>query len=836
MEKLSNFKTPMMRQYAKIKQEHADTILFFRLGDFYEMFLEDARRGAEILDITLTARNKGLDGRIPMAGVPYHSADSYIAKLVKSGHKVAICEQVSDPSEAGLVEREVVRVVTPGTLLDEKHLEPENNYVLTLHPDDEEVGIAVVDLGTGEYRVTQIGEDELANEIEKFRPREVILAENSYQDPQLLKKLKNFGISSVFSSEGWPNSHHDAVLHLRGFYDVETLEGFGLKDKPAATMAAAALLRYLQETQKGRVQHLQNLSYYHTQQFLALDATTIRNLELFSTLREGERSGSLWGVLNDTQTAMGGRSLRFWILQPLVDAEKIEARLGAVDLLVKNRDLRKRLRENLRKVKDIERILSRLSVGTGNARDLVGLGESLTMVQQLSGLLAPLPVKNLKLLKILKEQLGRSAVSTITTLIENSIQPDPATTLREGGIIADGFNENLDELREVTRGGKNWLARLEKQEKERSGIESLRVGFNKVYGYYIEVSKAKANQVPDNYVRKQTLTNSERYITQELKEHEEKVLAAEEKVKELEYELFWQVVDEVLHSLEELQQIAHAVATLDVLTNFAHLAERNHYTKPTLNPKGLENYGIQVAGGRHPVIEKLQDEQQFVPNDTLLDSGKNQIQIITGANMAGKSTYIRQVALIVLMAQMGSFVPAEKAEISIVDRIFTRLGALDQLASGLSTFMVEMVETANILNGATDKSLVILDEVGRGTSTYDGISIAWSVAEHLALNTNTKTLFATHYHELTELGSQLDNVQNYSMAVADDLEDEEVVFLYQVQPGGADRSYGIHVAQKAGLPENVLRRAREVLSSLEELRTHHAERKKLKELPLFASE
>lgn len=494
------------------------------------------------------------------------------------------------------------------------------------------------------------------------------------------------------------------------------------------------------------------------------------------------------------------------------------------------------LRGKLSEIKDIERILSRLSVGTGKAQDLVSLQESLSAVQKISELLARLPSKNLKLLKILRKRLGQSAVETVATLIRDAIKEDPAATLREGNLIADGYHDELDKLRQITRGGKDWLTQLEKDEKKRSGIESLKVGFNKVYGYYIEVSKAKADQVPENYVRKQTLTSSERYITQELKEHEEKVLAAEEQVKELEYQLFWQIVDKVLGSLSELQQVARAVATLDVLANFAHLAETRRYVKPALDPKGLESYRINITGGRHPVIERLQNEQQFVPNDTLLDSKDNQIQIITGANMAGKSTYIRQAALIVLMAQMGSFVPASEAEIAVVDRIFTRLGALDQLASGLSTFMVEMVETANILNNATDNSLVVLDEVGRGTSTYDGISIAWSVAEHLALHTNTKTLFATHYHELTELGDQLENVQNYAMAVADDPKTDEIIFLYQVRPGGADKSYGLHVAQKAGLPENVLRRAREVLESLEELRTHHAQRKKLKELPLFSSE
>lgn len=842
MSELNNFQTPMMRQYAAIKSKHTDAILFFRLGDFYEMFLDDAKVGAEILDITLTARNKGKDGKIPMAGVPYHSADSYIAKLVKNGYKVAICEQVSDPSESGLVEREVVRVVTPGTLLDEKHLKQDsNNFVMGLELGSEKIGVAVADLGTGEYKATQANPEALADELERFRPREVLLSKEAYQDPKTLKRLKNLNVQAVFAFEDWPNSHNGAALHLRGFYDVETLEGFGLKGKAEATVAAAALLKYLQETQKGRVQHLQSFSYYHAREFLALDATTIRNLELFSTLREGERSGSLWGVLNDTQTAMGGRMLRSWMLQPLVEADLINRRLEVVDFLVQNRDLRDKLRDNLQNVKDIERILSRLSVGTANGRDLVGLKESLEAVQEITEIL---PDVETQLIASLQKTLGLSATAEMADLIDTAIQDDPAATLREGGMIADGFNEDLDRLRQVTRGGKDWLARLEKKEKKRSGIESLKVGFNKVYGYYIEVSKAKAKNVPENYVRKQTLTNSERYITQELKEHEEKVLTAEEEVKELEYQLFGEVVDEVLQSLKPLQQIARAVATIDALANFAHLAESHRYTRPKIkplcdaktHPTGAISGDVRIKGGRHPVIEKLQKEQQFVPNDTRLDSGENQIQIITGANMAGKSTYIRQVALIVLMAQMGSFVPAESAEISIVDRIFTRLGASDQLASGLSTFMVEMVETANILNNLTDDSLVILDEVGRGTSTYDGISIAWSIAEHLALNTNAKTLFATHYHELTELGEQLENVQNFSMAVADEPESEEIVFLYQVTPGGADRSYGIHVAQKAGLPRNVIRRAREILETLEEIRSHHHERKKLKELPLFASD
>lgn len=834
MQELERFQTPMMQQYARIKQEYPDAILFFRLGDFYEMFLEDAQIGSQILGITLTSRHKGKDGRIPMAGVPYHSADSYIAKLVREGYKVAVCEQVSNPAEPGLVEREVVRVVTPGTLLDEKYLEQDSNcYLMSLHLESETLGVAVADLGTGDYRATQVPETELVNEIERFHPRELILSPQDYQNPRVLKEIKGLGVANIYEFKGWPDSYSDAVLHLSSFYDVETLEGFGLEGKPAATIAATALLKYLQETQKGRVGHLRNLFYYHNGEFLVLDATTIRNLELFSPLRGNGQSASLWRVLNHTQTAMGGRRLRSWILRPLLDARKINLRLDAVEWLVQNRELCLRLRQELSKVRDVERLLSRLSVGTGNARDLVGLVESLLAVREVAGFL---PSRGrVGLIKLLRGKLSSSKLVEVIELIERAIDSDPPATVHEGGIIADGFSPELDELRQVARGGKEWLARLEEQERKRSGIENLKVGFNRVYGYYLEVPKTKVNLVPQDFIRKQTLANTERFITPKLKEYEERVLTAEEQARELEYRLFCQVVEDVLRFLEALQEVAEAVAQLDVLASFAYLAEKNHYARPKILAKSSTGT-LRIKEGRHPVVEELRRKQQFVPNDTWLDKGKNQVHIVTGANMAGKSTYIRQVALIVLMAQMGSFVPAKEAQISLVDRIFARIGASDQLAGGLSTFMVEMVETAKILNHATDNSLIILDEVGRGTSTYDGISIAWSVAEHLALNTNTKTLFATHYHELTELENQLENVRNYSLAVAEDEVSGEVVFLYQVKPGGASKSYGIEVARKAGLPENILRRAREILSHLEKQRIQHAQRKKLRELPLFASE
>ena len=807
----------MMQQYLRIKDEHSDCLLLFRLGDFYELFLEDAEIGAKVLDITLTSRARGKDGRIPMAGVPYHALDSYLSKLIKAGYKVAICEQVSDPSAGNLVDREVVRIVTPGTLLDSRALESnENNYIASVSRDGNTLGLAFSDISTGEFFASEFTDEDLggilAQEFNRFTPIECILSNDDYNDPVFLKHFSAQDGLNIYPFHNWSLFASDAQTArglLEEHFNVSSLHAYALEEDTEAVKAAAALLGYLKHTQKGEVEHIKSVSKYTSAGKVALDKATITNLELFSTLRDKNKVGSLIEVLDKTITAMGGRLLRSWLTHPLQDKGEIESRLEVVAHFVKDRFLRNDLREVFKRVQDIERLLSKVSVGLGNARDLVSLKVSLQNIMEIQRQVNL--EEELGLLEDLREQMPDDLSAPIN-VIEKFVVDEPPTITKEGGMIKDGVSKQLDSLRQTVGGSKAWLGDFEKKEREKTGIGSLKVDYNKVFGFYIEVSKANADAVPDNYVRKQTLVNAERYITPELKEQEEIVLAASESINELEHKLFLEIVDEVLKSVEVIQTAAKAAAQLDCLLTFAHLAEKNNYSKPEI----VENGELRIEDGRHPVVEHLVANSQFVPNDTYLNTTDEQLHIITGPNMAGKSVYIRQVALIVLMAHLGCFVPAKKAEVSLVDRIFVRSGASDVITEGLSTFMVEMIEAAYILNHATKNSLIVMDEIGRGTSTYDGISIASSIAEFLVTNFKDggpKTLFSTHYHELQELENKFEGIKNYQVRVKH--ENEEPVFLHKVSSGGASHSFGVSVAKMAGIPKLVVSKAKDLLEGFE---------------------
>jgi DNA mismatch repair protein MutS len=801
--------TPMMRQYLEIKALHPDAILFFRLGDFYEMFLDDAVTASKVLDITLTSRNKGAAEEVPLCGIPYHSCQPYIARLVENGFKVAICEQVEDPKAAkGIVKREVVRIVTPGLVTDTDTLQPkENNYLMAIAGGQKDCwGVAVLDITTGEFRVTETSDLEgVRSEIGSINPREVLLPE---EDSQVLQQRLAFQLAGkmVNPLPEWVFAPDRAEDLICDFFDCGTLDPFGCTGLPGAIRAAGAVLHYLRETQKGALGHIRALTTYHTRDYMVLDDATRRNLELTATLHDGGRRGSLLGILDRTVTAMGGRKLRHWINHPLVDAERIRARHQAVTEFVEKSLLREDLREALAQVNDLERLNAKVSMASANARDLAALKSSM---DGLPGLRKPFVALESPLLK--EVEAGIDSLEDVAELIGRAIVDDPPFTIREGGLIRDGYHGPLDELRHISREGKGWIARLERDEKERTGISSLKIRFNKVFGYYIEVPKSQVARIPEDYLRKQTLANAERYITPALKEYEEKVLGAEEKVVEIEYDLFQQLRREIGLQGRRIQATADALATLDTLLALADLAHDRGYVCPEIDESG----DLVIVEGRHPVIEGMNLSERFVPNDVVLDTLENQILIITGPNMAGKSTFMRQVALIVLMAQMGSLVPARSARIGLVDRIFTRVGASDNLARGQSTFMVEMTEAAHILNHATARSLIVLDEIGRGTSTFDGISIAWAVAEYLHDNPRVaaKTLFATHYHELTDLALTRERVKNFNIAVKE--WNDQVIFLRRIVKGGASHSYGIQVARLAGLPQEVIERAREVLKNLE---------------------
>jgi DNA mismatch repair protein MutS len=801
--------TPMMKQYLRIKSEHPDAILFFRMGDFYEMFFEDAETASRELEIALTSRDKGQENSIPLCGVPWHSSQPYISKLIRKGYKVAICEQVEDPKEAkGLVKREVVRVLSPGLIDDPETLEAkENNFLMVFHQERSGFGLGFLDLLTGEFKICQVADFNIVlEEAIRNESREILVSEG-FKLTRWHNRLRDAFRNALFSY--LPDSAFDLE---EAKTIIETQFGQGAsKDLfngniPCAISAAGAILRYVTENQRINLKHIGSILPYRVKDYMILDEATKRNLELARTVMEGQKKGSLLGLLDETLTPMGGRRLRTWLNYPLLELDRVRARLEGVSELKDKKIERRELREYLKQVFDLERLISRISMGSANARDLVGLKRSIEPFPHIKDL-----VKGMKT-DVLAGIGGEiDPLTDVAQLIARSIVDNPPFSLREGGLIKDGYHPELDELRSVKRDGKRWIAKLETGERVKTGINSLKVRFNQVFGYYIEVTKTNLSLVPDYYIRKQTLSNAERFITPQLKEYESKVLSAEERIKRLEYDLFQEVRQEIARQTHRVQRTASAIATLDCLVSFAEVADRSDYAMPLVN----EGNEIIIIDGRHPVIERLDLGERFVPNDVRLDCGENQLIIVTGPNMAGKSTYLRQVALIVMMAQIGSFVPAREATIGLVDRIFTRVGAFDNLAQGKSTFMIEMVETANILNNATPRSLIILDEIGRGTSTFDGLSIAWAVAEYIhdTANLGAKTLFATHYHELTELAMTKERVKNYNFAVRE--WNDEVVFLRKIMEGATNRSYGIQVARLAGLPRQVLDRAREILRNLE---------------------
>lgn len=800
--------TPMMKQYMQTKEEYKDCILFYRLGDFYEMFFDDALTASKELEITLTGKNCGLEERAPMCGIPYHAVDSYLNRLVSKGYKVAICEQVEDPKIAkGIVKREVIRVVTPGTNLDTQGLdETKNNYIMCIVYMADRYGLSVADVTTGEYLVTELdSQTKLMDELYKFMPSEIVCNEAFYMSGLDLDDLKNRLHMAIYSLEAW--YFDDALCRetLQEHFKVASLGGIGLSDCECGMIASGALLKYLEETQKNSLSHMSRLTRYATGNYMVLDSATRRNLELVETLREKQKRGSLLWVLDKTKTAMGARTLRKYVEQPLIDKESIVKRLDAVAELKDNAICREEIREYLNPVYDLERLVGKITYQSANPRDLIAFQSSLSMLPSVKCILKDMESD---LLKEIYEELD--PLEELCDLVGRAIQEEPPLAMKEGGIIKDGYNEEVDRLRKAKSEGKNWLADLETKEREKTGIKNLRIRYNKVFGYYLEVTNSFKDLVPDYYTRKQTLANAERYIIPELKELEDTILGAEDKLCALEYELYCEVRNTIAAELTRIQRTAKAVAKLDVIASLALVAERNNYVRPKINEKGV----IDIRDGRHPVVEKMIPNDMFIANDTYLDDKKQRISIITGPNMAGKSTYMRQAALIVLMAQLGSFVPASSANIGLVDRIFTRVGASDDLASGQSTFMVEMNEVANILRNATSKSLLILDEIGRGTSTFDGLSIAWAVVEYISNSKllGAKTLFATHYHELTELEGKISNVNNYCIAVKE--KGDDIVFLRKIVKGGADKSYGIQVAKLAGVPDPVINRAKEIVEEL----------------------
>ena len=803
--------SPMMQHYMEKKEEYKDCILFYRLGDFYEMFFDDAITASRELEITLTGRACGLEERAPMCGVPFHAADMYIAKLISKGYKVAICEQLEDPKTAkGIVKRDVIRVVTPGTVIESNLLdEKKNNFIMSVVKKGLFFGIAVCDVSTGDFLATQITEEnnfeKLLDEIARFMPAEIVANKMMYESEKEIARIKdriNVCISNVEEE-----SFSEETDFLERMYTFKNETGSGLKDNLFAVAAINGLTSYLNATQKIKLDHINTIELYKTTKYMALDVNARRNLELTDRMRDKSKKGTLLWVLDKTATSMGGRMLRRWINDPLVDVKEINERLEAVKELKENMILRGDILETLNRVYDIERLAGRISYGNANARDLISLKSSLSKLPELK---AELSQTNSPMLKKLYAELDE--LKDITELIEKSIVDEPPITIKEGGIIKTGYNEEIDECKRAAIEGKSWLVNIEAKEKELTGIKNLKVGYTKVFGYYIEVTKSFLKQVPtDRYIRKQTLTGAERFITEELKSIEDKVLGAEERIVTLEYDEFVKIRTKISSQIERIQKSSTVVAITDVLNDFANIAEDYEYCMPKVDQEDE----ILIKDGRHPVIERMIDNGSFVENDTYLNRRDDRLSVITGPNMAGKSTYMRQVALITLMAQIGSFVPASSAKIGVVDKIFTRVGASDDLSMGQSTFMVEMSEVANILKNATKNSLVILDEIGRGTSTYDGLAIAWAVAEYIADTNNIgcKTLFATHYHELTSLEEKLEGVKNYQIAVKE--KGEDVIFLRKIIPGGTDESYGIHVAKLAGAPKKMLTRANEILKTLE---------------------
>ncbi len=801
--------TPMMQQYMETKKEYSDCILFYRLGDFYEMFFEDALTASKELEITLTGKNCGQEERAPMCGIPYHAVDGYLTKLVSRGYKVAICEQVEDPKLAkGLVKREVVRIVTPGTNLNVQSLEEsKNNYLMSIAYFPNKIGISVADVTTGDYYLTEVEDArKLLDEVNKYMPSEIICNDAFLVSGVDIEDMRN-RLKIAVNGVGAHYFDEDACRKcLMRHFHVQVLTGLGIEDFPEGTIAAGALLQYLYDTQKNSsLAHFTHLYPYLTNKYMLLDSSTRRNLELTETLREKQKRGSLLWVLDKTKTAMGARTLRSYIEQPLIDTDAIAMRQDAIAMLCDNSVARDEIREYLNPIYDLERLLGKVSYKSANPRDLIAFRNSLEMLPHIKTVLGEL---DSRLLTNINRDID--GLEDIYALIDHAVIEDPPIAIKEGGIIKEGFDETIDNLRNAKTEGKNWLAALEEEDRERTGIKNLRIKYNKVFGYYFEVTNSYLSLVPEDYIRKQTLSNAERYTTPRLKELEDTILNAEDKLYTLEYDVFCQIRDAIAAEIERIQKTAKAIAALDVFASLSLVAERNQYVRPKINEKGV----IHIKDGRHPVVEKMIVNDMFIANDTFLDNNKNCIAVITGPNMAGKSTYMRQAALIVLMAQIGSFVPAASADIGIVDRIFTRVGASDDLASGQSTFMVEMNEVANILRNATSKSLLVLDEIGRGTSTFDGLSIAWAVIEHISNRKylGAKTLFATHYHELTELEGKMNNVNNYCIAVKE--KGDDIVFLRKIVKGGADKSYGIQVAKLAGVPDMVIDRAKEIVEQL----------------------
>ena len=805
--------SPMMQHYLETKKQYKDCVLFYRLGDFYEMFFEDAEIVSRELELTLTGKDCGQEKRAPMSGIPYHAADSYIAKLIEKGYKVAICEQVEDPKQAkGIVKREVIRVVTPGTVIESNLLEEKkNNYIMAIYKSGLYFGISVCDISTGEFLATQIVEHNnfarLLDEISRYSPAEIIVSDMMFNSKTEIEKIKErFETYISKESEESFDGEYELLSGMYNIIDDKNEKIKNLSDKKLAIYAINALLKYLEDTQKTSLDHINTIKIYNTTRYMALDINARRNLEITEKMRDKSKKGTLLWVLDKTSTSMGGRLLRRWLNDPLIDRKEINDRLDAVEELKDSIILRGDVVDALKKVYDIERLAGKISYGNANGRDMISLKNS---VKQLPEIKKVLSTTGAGLLKEIYENID--ILDDIYEIIEKSIVDEPPIGVKDGGIIKIGYDPEIDKLKLATTEGKKWILELEAKEREQTGIKGLKVGFNKVFGYFIEVTKSNLSMVPDRYVRKQTLTNCERYITEELKNLENQILGAEERVVTLEYNAFCEIRSSIEKQIQRIQKTATLVSTLDVLVSFATVAEDMNYVKPEVDNGGV----IDIKEGRHPVIEKMISNSNFVPNDTYLDEEGNRLAIITGPNMAGKSTYMRQVALITLMAQVGSFVPASYAKIGVVDKIFTRVGASDDLSMGQSTFMVEMMEVATILKEATKNSLVILDEIGRGTSTYDGLSIAWAVAEFIAdkEKCGAKTLFATHYHELTELENKVEGVKNYSIAVKENGED--IIFLRKIVDGGTDESYGVHVARLAGVPQVVTKKANEILQSLE---------------------
>ncbi len=800
--------TPMMQHYLQTKEEYKDCILFYRLGDFYEMFFEDAKIVSKELELTLTGKSCGLEERAPMCGIPHHAVDTYLTRLVAKGYKVAICEQVEDPKLAkGIVKREVVRIVTPGTNIDMQSLdEAKNNYIMCIVYLEDKYGIATSDVTTGDFFVTEVDSDrKLLDELNRFMPSEIICNDAfrmSGVDVEDLKERLSIAISYL---DSWYFKEETAKETLLDHFHIQTLQGLGLEDYDCGVISSGALLKYLYETQKNSLDNILEIHPYSIGKYMIIDSSSRRNLELVETLREKQKRGSLLWILDKTKTAMGARLLRSYVEQPLINYDEIIKRQNFIEALNNNEITREEFREYLSPIYDLERLITRITYQSANPRDLIAFKNSLKMLPPIRTLMDDVECE---LVDEIRQDFD--CLADLYDLLDRSIDEEPPISVRDGDIIKTGYNQEVDRLREAKTQGKTWLADLESKEREKTGIKSLRIKYNKVFGYYLEVTNSFKDLVPDYYVRKQTLTNAERYITPELKELEDTILGSEDRLVQLEYELFKEVRDTIAKDVKRIQKTAKAIAKIDTFVSLAVVAGQNNYCKPQINTDGI----IDIRNGRHPVVEKMINNDMFIENDTYLDNKNNRISIITGPNMAGKSTYMRQTALIVLMAQIGSYVPAQSANIGIVDRIFTRVGASDDLASGQSTFMVEMNEVSNILRNATANSLLILDEIGRGTSTFDGLSIAWAVVEHIGDTKllGAKTLFATHYHELTELEGKLDGVNNYCIAVKE--KGDDIVFLRKIIKGGADKSYGIQVAKLAGLPETVVERAKEIVEEL----------------------